>query len=566
MKAIIRFFYKNFLLGKKRWHNLSPKERIYIASSFLFILIGLIFLLNALLNKITVIKPDYNGSLKLGIVGRPSHINPILTKSNDCDRELIELIYDGLYSIDGKGQLIPELADKVEISEDKKTYILFLKENVLWHDGVPFTADDVIFTIETIQDPKFQSPLRLNWEGVVVEKLSNYALRFNLKTSYEPFLQNLTLKIIPKHIWENIEPYSFSLADYNLKPIGTGPYLFESLEKNKSGKIINYYLSANKNYFIKTPYLSKIIFRFYDNYNSAKEGLLKNEVEGFSPLIIEDVNFFGAKKGIKISSLSLPRYYAVFFNLKKPLFQKKEIRQALDLALSREELTKEILSNQALPLAGPISPGFFGYNSDLKNDYSPAEAKKIIDQFLSSASKKENSENSEGKIKFTLSLPENLELIKVANYLKDAWGKIGINVELEILPLNELEKQVIQTRSYDALLFGEIIGQDSNLLSFWHSSQANDSGLNLSSFQNKELDKLLEETWQIDDKEKQEQNIKRIQEILKENKPAIFLYNPYYLYVLPKKIKGNGIKYANLPSERLADIENWYIFTKRTLK
>jgi len=566
MKAIISFFYKNFLLGKKRWHNLSPKERIYIASSFLFILVGLIFLLNTLLNKITVIKPDYNGSLKLGIVGRPSHINPILTKSNDCDRELIELIYDGLYSIDGKGQLIPELADKVEISEDKKTYILFLKENVLWHDGVPFTADDVIFTIETIQDPKFQSPLRLNWEGVVVEKLSNYALRFNLKTSYEPFLQNLTLKIIPKHIWENIEPYSFSFADYNLKPIGTGPYLFESLEKNKSGKIINYYLSANKNYFIKTPYLSKIIFRFYDNYNSAKEGLLKNEVEGFSPLIIEDVNFFGSKKGIKISSLSLPRYYAVFFNLKKPLFQKKEIRQALDLAISREELTKEILSNQALPLAGPISPGFFGYNSDLKNDYSPAEAKKIIDQFLSSDSKKENSENSEGKIKFTLSLPENLELIKVANYLKDAWEKIGINVELEILPLNELEKQVIQTRSYDALLFGEIIGQDSNLLSFWHSSQANDSGLNLSSFQNKELDKLLEETWQIDDKEKQEQNIKRIQEILKENKPAIFLYNPYYLYILPKKIKGNEIKYANLPSERLADIENWYIFTKRTLK
>ncbi|MFA5442189.1 MAG: ABC transporter substrate-binding protein, partial [Candidatus Paceibacterota bacterium] len=317
---------------------------------------------------------------------------------------------------------------------------------------------------------------------------------------------------------------------------------------------------------IKTPYLSKIIFRFYDNYNSAKEGLLKNEVEGFSPLIIEDVNFFGSKKGIKISSLSLPRYYAVFFNLKKTLFQKKEIRQALDLAISREELTKEILSNQALPLAGPISPGFFGYNSDLKNDYSPAEAKKIIDQFLSSDSKKENSENSEGKIKFTLSLPENLELIKVANYLKDAWEKIGINVELEILPLNELEKQVIQTRSYDALLFGEIIGQDSNLLSFWHSSQANDSGLNLSSFQNKELDKLLEETWQIDDKEKQEQNIKRIQEILKENKPAIFLYNPYYLYILPKKIKGNEIKYANLPSERLADIENWYIFTKRTLK
>jgi peptide/nickel transport system substrate-binding protein len=537
----------------KKWLKLPLKKKTLGFLFLCFLLTGIFLLIFNFIGRFTSLEPQKGGILRLGIIGRPSYINPVLAQSNDYDKDLIELIYDGLYSIDGQGKLITNLAEKTEVSEDGKTYIIFLKDNVFWHDGMAFTADDVIFTIETIQDPSIRSPLRLNWGGVVVEKLGTHVIRFNLKNPYKPFLQNLTLKIIPKHIWENIESRNFLSADYNLKPIGTGPYLFDSLEKNKLGKIISYSLVANENYFKKEPYISKLIFRSYDNYDLAKNGLLKKEIDGFSPVLIEDVDFFASKKNTQMTSLYLPRYYAVFLNLKNSLFDQKEIRQVLDSAIPRQELITEILKEQAFPLGGPFTPGFLEEEFNFSPEYSLEEAKKIIEQL------------EPDQRTFVLSLPDNLELIRVANYLATCWGKIGISVELQILPLATLEKEIIQTRSYDALLFGEIIGQDPDLFSFWHSSQITDPGLNLSAYQNKDLDELLEKTRQTFDEEQRTNDLKIIQNILFEDKPALFLYNPFYLYILPQKVRGHNIQYANLPSEKFADIENWYIYTKRTI-
>ena len=538
----------------RKWLKLPTKRKTLSFLFLCFLLTGIFLLIFNFICRFTTLKPEKGGTLHLGVIGQPSYVNPVLAQSNDYDKDLIELIYDGLYSIDGQGELVANLSEKTEISEDGKTYIIFLKNNVFWHDGMAFTADDVIFTIETIQNPSIRSPLRLNWGGVVVEKLGTHVLRFNLKNPYKPFLQNLTLKIIPKHIWENIESRNFLSTPYNLKPIGTGPYLFDSLEKNKPGKIISYSLVANENYFKKDPYISKLIFRSYDNYDLAKSGLLKKEIDGFSPVLIEDVDFFENKKNIQMASLYLPRYYAVFLNLKNPLFNQKEIRQALDLAIPRQELITEILEEQAFPLGGPFTPGFLEEEFNFSPEYSLQEAKKIIEQ------------SEPDQRTFILSIPDNLELIRVANYLTTCWEKIGISVELQILPLATLEKEIIQTRSYDALLFGEIIGQDPDLFSFWHSSQITDPGLNLSAYQNKNLDELLEKTKQTFDEEQRTNDLKTIQDILFEDKPALFLYNPFYLYILPQKIKGYNIQYANLPSEKFADIENWYIYTKRTIK
>ncbi len=537
----------------RKWLKLPSKEKILSFLFLCFLLAGIFLLSFNFICKFTTLEPQKGGILRLGVIGRPSYVNPVLAQSNDYDKDLIELIYDGLYSIDGQGKLIANLSEKTEISEDGRTYIIFLKDNVYWHDGMAFTADDVIFTIETIQDPSIRSPLRLNWGGVVVEKLGTHVVRFNLKNPYEPFLQNLTLKIIPKHIWENIESRNFLSADYNLKPIGTGPYLFDNLEKNKTGKIITYSLAANENYFQKEPYISKLIFRSYDNYDLAKSGLLKKEIDALSPILSEDIDFFENKKNIQIVPLFLPRYYAVFLNLKNPLFQQKEIREALDLAIPHQELITEILKSQAFLLGGPFTPGFLGEEFNLSPEYSPEKAKEIIEQL------------DEDQRKFVLSLPDNLELIRVANYLATHWEKIGISVELQILPLATLEKEIIQTRSYDALLFGEIIGQNPDLFSFWHSSQVTDPGLNLSAYQNKDLDELLERIRQNFDEEQRMNDMKIIQETLFKDKPALFLYNPFYLYILPQKVKGNNIQYANIPSEKFTDIENWYINTKRTI-
>ncbi len=541
---------------KKTWANFSLLEKI-LSIFFIFSLVGgLIFLLNIVTHKITEEIPKSGGTLKLGLICRPSLVNPIYVSTNECDRDLVELIFDGLFSIDGKGKITPRLAEKIETSDDLKTYTVFLKNNLFWHDGVPLTSEDIVFTIEAIQNPKIKSPLRLNWEGVVAEPISNSVVRFNLKSPYEPFLNNLTLKILPKHIFDNIEPENFALAEYNLKPIGSGPYLFESLEKDKNGKILSYSLLVNQDYYQEPAKINKLIFNFYDSYENAKKSFLKQEIEGFSPIALEDFDFFRNKKGVNLKKLILPGYYAVFYNLKNPLFT-PEVRQALELAIDKDKLTSEIFKNQTYPLNNIFFPTFSITEESKQSFFSLDKAREILNKLGYSEEK---------PLKFKLYIPQNQEMINVSNFLINSWQKISVEAEPVILEAKTLTQEIIETRSYEALLFGEIIGQGADIYSFWHSSQVNSPGLNLSLYENKTLDQLIEENRLIVDEKKKEENFKKIKEIFQKDKPALFLYNAYYLYLLPAKIKGSDITVANFPSERFADIPNWYIYTRRKLK
>jgi len=489
--------------------------------------------------------PIEGGVLKLGLIGQPQYINPILTRDNDADRFLIELLYNGLLKVDGKGNLKNDLASKIEISQDGKTFLVFLKENIFWHDGVPFSSDDVVFTIETIQDKEYKSPLRETWQGVIVEKISPSVVRFTLNKPNRSFLQNLTIKILPKHIWENISSKSFPLTDYNIKPIGTGPFLFESLEKNSKGNILSYTLIRNEHYFDNKPYIFEIQFFFYDNYTQIKTALLKNEIDGLLNLYFEDFDYFVQKKNYQIYKLRLNRYFAVFYNLDKEIFKDKDLRRALEISINKKEIKNRILKNQAILLDSP-----FFFLEEENYQYDPEKAKELI--------KNKN-------ISFTLSLPEDYQLIKVAQFLKEEWQKIGVNVELEILPIKELEREVILPKNYEALLFGEIVDLSFDLFPFWHSSQASPYKLNLSSFKSKDLDGLIEENWNADENKKME-IFQKMREIFQKENPALFLYNPYYLYVLPKKVQGHNIERVNIPAEIFSDVSYWYIKVERVLK
>ena len=541
---------------KKAWLRFSLFEKILCIFFTLGIIIGLVFLFNTLVLKYTEEIPKSGGTLKLGLICRPSLVNPIYVSTNECDRDLTELIFDGLFVIDGNGNLVPRLADKIEVSDDLKTYTVFLKDDLFWHDGVPLTSKDIVFTIEAIQNPKVKSPLRLNWEGVVAEPISNSVIRFNLKNPYGPFLNNLTLKILPEHIFKNIEPENFALAEYNLKPIGSGPYLFESLEKDRNGKILSYWLVVNQDYYLKPARINKLIFNFYDSYDKAKASFLKQEIEGFSPIALEDFDFFKNKKGVNLKKLILPGYYAVFYNLKNPLFT-PEVRQALDLLIDRNKLTTEIFKNQTFPLNNIFLPPFLASKEKNQSSFSLEKAKEILSKLGYSEEK---------PLKFKLYIPQSPEMINVSNFLINSFKKASVEVEPVIVEAEKLTQEIIENRSYEALLFGEIIGQGADIYSFWHSSQINSPGLNLSLYENKNLDQLIEENRLIVDEQKKQENFNKIKEIFEKDKPALFLYNTYYLYLLPVNVKGSNINLANFPSERFADISNWYIYTQRKLK
>ena len=209
---------------------LSKKER-YMILAFIFVILGsLISIPFTTFYHLTRATPDYGGSFKEGIVGEPRYINPLLSQTNDADRDLVSLIFSGLMKYNEEGKLIPDLAKSYEISSDGLNYTLYLKEGVKWHDGKPLTADDVVFTIQTAQNPDFGSLQRVNWLGVDVEKINDFTIILKLKNKYAQFLNNLTINILPKHVWQNVKAINFALSDFNSKPIGSGPYKFKRLK------------------------------------------------------------------------------------------------------------------------------------------------------------------------------------------------------------------------------------------------------------------------------------------------------------------------------------------------
>ncbi len=366
----------SFSRWKQVFKILKKSEKITVLALFILALGSLIFLLSSLYFNYTKIAPASGGIYKEGIKGQPRFINPIYGETNDVDRDLIELIFSGLMSYDKEGGIVKDLVKEYKISEDGKVYEFYLKDNILWHDGKPLTADDVIFTIKTIQNPDYKSPLRTNWLGVETEQISDTAVRFTLKNPYSSFLETCTVKIIPKHIWEDIPLENFTLSPYNLQPIGSGSFKIKSLERTDAGftKFLN--LEANSNYHGKVPFVSKVSFQFFDKKEDLITAFNKGEVDGFSLASLKDYGFL-KNKNFFLYSLPLPRYFAVFFNIsgrtrvtsegqKSKIFSEKEVRKALNYAVNKEEIVEKIRSAAPEPeivqiVESPILPEFFGY-------------------------------------------------------------------------------------------------------------------------------------------------------------------------------------------------------------
>ncbi|MBI2041515.1 MAG: hypothetical protein HYT20_00665, partial [Candidatus Nealsonbacteria bacterium] len=269
------------LPSKKQWAQifkvLTKKEKTAFFAFLGIFLASLASLLVVFYTNGTEIKPGIGGKYTEGMVGSPRFINPLYAQGSDVDRSLVEVIFSGLMKYDGSGNIVPDLAKNLDVKEDGKVYEVYLKENLLWHDGKPLTADDAIFTLKTIQNSDYKSPLRGNYLGVEIEKIDENGIRFKLKFPYAGFLERLTFKILPKHIWENISPQNFLLTNYNLRPIGSGPYKFRDLKQDSSNKITSMDFTR-----FGESHIAQIVFRFFDAKKQLVEAAKHGEIDGFS--------------------------------------------------------------------------------------------------------------------------------------------------------------------------------------------------------------------------------------------------------------------------------------------
>ncbi len=521
--------------------------------------------------------PVVGGDYIEASVGAPRFVNPVLASTNDADLDIIRLTFSGLMKIDRRGQLVPDLAESYEISEDGKTYTFTLRNDVLWHDGTSFLAQDVIFTFNAIKSEGWRSPLRTRFKNVQVGAPDTQTVTFTLAEPFAPFLSMLTVGIIPEHVWKDIRPENASRAELNVKPVGTGPYRFKSFAMDKMGGIRSYVLEANASYYGDTPYIHTITFRYFSDFSEATASYLAKKADGLSFLPLEFRAQADAVQTNLIYTLRLPQYAAVFFNQKDtPVLATKQVRQALAYAVDRDRILKETLGDSGVPVYGPIPPGFIGFHPEIrKYSLDVAEATKLLDaagwpldaaegvRMREQTDPNDDTQKIRVPLAITLTTVDTQENVRVAELLKEGWTRIGVRTDIEIVPSSQIQKDNIRPRNYGSLLYGQILGEDPDPFPFWHSSQNQESGLNLAGFSVRRADELLEKARTTNDVQQRAALYIEFQDILAEEIPAIFLYSPTYTYVVDAKVKGIDTKTIYSPADRFTDVTSWYMKTKR---
>ena len=349
--------------------TLTKREKTLFLIFFLLFFFSSSFLLLNFYFKNTEKVPSKGGILIEGVIGQPRFINPVYANS-DVDRDLVQLIFSGLMKYDEDLNIVLDLAERYEIEKEGRVYKFYLKENLVWQDKTPLTVDDVIFTIKTIQSPDFKSPLQANWVGVEIEKINDLEIKFTLSKPYGAFIENCTLGILPKHIWQNVSSESFAFEPFNLEPIGSGPYEFKKIKQNGSNQIEYLILDQNSLYYGKKPYISKIKFLFFANEEDLIKAARKRKISGLS--LTSSTNL---GKNWQNYSLLLPRYFTIFFNQENSeVLNEREVRLALNHGTDKQAINQKTVDS-------PILPKIYGFNEpSLQYEFDVEKAKSILEE------------------------------------------------------------------------------------------------------------------------------------------------------------------------------------------
>jgi peptide/nickel transport system substrate-binding protein len=506
--------------------------------------------------------PQRGGVIKEGLIGTPRFINPVIAIS-ETDRDISSLIYSGLLKIDSNGDIVNELAESFNVSEDGLVYSLKIRDDAFFHDGEAVTVDDLIYTIQKTQDPTVKSPKRPNWDGVVIEKINDKEIEFILNQPYAPFIYNLMLGILPEHIWSEIPSEEFAFTNYNVEPIGSGPYLISDVDKDRGGIVQKYVLKSFENYTLEEPFIEKIEFRFYKNEEEIRDALNKDIITSAHSVSPQNINLIDQNnKNISISPFS--RSFAIYFNqAESDVLANNTVRAALKLATPRQEVIDNILAGYASPIESPLpieiskaeksSQNIDAAIELLINDGWEANEEGILIR---------ETDDSILTLKFDISTANVAELVEVTELITENYKKLGADVNVKIFEPNDLTLNVIRPRDFEAIFFGQVINRDLDFYAFWHSSQRNDPGLNIAGFTNIDADAALDNVRTISDTEERNSALQIFEKEVINDVPAIFLYSPDFIYIVSKDLNLEVPKTIVTSSDRFADIHKWYIETE----
>jgi len=497
-------------------------------------------------------RPSYGDMIVAGSLGEPSNLIPILA-TDSPSHEVASFIYNGLVKYDGDLNIVPDLSERYEISKDGLSITFHLRRNVRWHDGEPFTAEDVLYTYRVICDPK--TPTAYSGDFLPVkraEALDDYTFRVTYDKPFAPALISWSIPILPSHLLEGRE---IALSPLSRSPVGTGPYVFKEWVPGQ--RIV---LTANRHYFEGRPYIDAYAMRIIPDMATMFLELKNGGIDtmALSPIqAVRQTEYAKFRREFnKFRYLSFSYVY-LGYNLLHPFFKDKRVRQAITHSIDKREIIDGILLGQGIEADGPYKPDMWAYNPNVKRyKYDKEKALRLLRE----AGFERNEEGmlvKDGRpIEFVIFVNQGNDVrIRCAELIQKRLAEIGIRAKIRVLEWASLINEFIDKRDFEAVILGWTIPNDPDIFDIWHSSKAEPRGLNFMSFRNKEVDELLVKARHTWDREERKRYYFRVQEILAEEQPYTFLFVPYANVAIHKRFKGIEPKPAGLTY----NFVRWYV-------
>ena len=442
-----------------------------------------------------------------GVVGQPTGFTT-QSATNDIDRSINKIIYRSLFTYDSEGSIQNDLADYWERSDDGLVYTVRLGSDQHWQDGKLITANDVLYTVGSYQ----------KLSGIATDRLDNRTVRFTLPNKFSPFLDLLTVPLLPEHKGDSNNPWL---------PVGSGTYRVVRITRDQ-GLVRSVVLEGNS----LSLGIARVVFRFYESEDDLEMAAKLGEINGF----YEKNGSFTYKGFTKYSKAESNRYYALFYNLRRDYLKELNVRAQLTSALPVSKMLKEALGDNFVLASGPLSLNKYSVG-DLS--YAGVSGKTVLPKEL------------------TLVVVDTDQNGTLAAFIKEAWGKLGVNVYVKAYEAEKVTNDVLPSRDFDVLLYGQEVSFDPDRYVLWHTTQDAFPGLNLSGLSNARSDKALEEGRKVNSFEDRYKHYAMFQSAVMAQIPAVFLYHPVFNYYLRSNLINIDLKNFSLPEDRFYSLSSW---------
>jgi peptide/nickel transport system substrate-binding protein len=521
-------------------------------------------------------QPAVGGSYAEALLGDVVRLNPILDTYNQVDRDIDRLIYSGLVRFDSRGIPQPDLAESWAVSADATLYTVTLRDNAVWHDGEPVLSDDVLYTFSKFQDPDYPGPkdLQTLWQKVRIVRLDDRTVQFQLSEPFAPFLDYLSIGLLPEHLLRGVSAGELVDHPFNLDPVGTGPFRFDRFLM-KDDQVAGVSLAAFDDYYLSRPYLERFELFFYSTPQEMLKAYQAGEVEGLGEVDPSILSQVLDDQSLNLYSSRLPEMGLVFLNIKspsKPFFAEKKVRQALMMAINRQWIINTVMGGQAVVASGPILPDTWAAAGDLGPvPFDPQASADLLDSLgweLPSGATPGTPEyvrsSEDNDLEFALAYPDDPQHTAIAQDLQQAWADIGVRVSLEGVSPETLLSDYLEPRDYDAVLTDINLSRfpDPDPYPFWHDTQA-ETGQNYGGYTDRNTSIWLEQARTTPDLARRSQLYRNFLHRFYDQQPALLLYTPVWNFAINGDLQGVSVGPMFDPSDRYAGVTQWHLLARR---